>query len=72
MDPYQEDRLKRFKVFDYHAAHLLGAIRLCLEGGYIVPAMMLTFAGIDVWLGRTEPMKAPTMVTILKNGPISL
>jgi hypothetical protein len=50
MDPYEE----RFKAFDHHAAHLLGAIRLCLECGYIVPAMMLTFAAIDgmAWMYR--------------------
>jgi len=51
-DPYEE----WFKVFDHHAAHLLGAIRTCLQGGYIVPAMMLTFAGIDgmAWMYRTH------------------
>jgi hypothetical protein len=50
MDPYEE----RFKAFDHHAAHLLGAIRLCLDCGYIVPAMMLTFAAIDgmAWMYR--------------------
>ena len=50
MDPYEE----RFEAFDHHAAHLLGAIRLCLQCGYIVPAMMLTFAAIDgmAWMYR--------------------
>ena len=36
-----------FERFDNHAAHLLGAIRLCLKHEFIVPAMMLTYAGID-------------------------
>ncbi len=51
----------RLQKFDDHVTHLLGAIRLCLQHKYIVPAMMLTFAGIDgmAWLYREheEPNK---------------
>jgi hypothetical protein len=51
-DPNPDD--ERLEIFDHHAAHLLAAIRLCSKNGYIIPAMMLTFAGIDgmAWLYR--------------------
>ena len=45
---------KRLQKFDQHVELLLGAIRLCLRHKYLVPAMMLIFAGIDgmAWLYR--------------------
>jgi hypothetical protein len=47
----------RLRRFDNHADHLVGAIRLCLDRGYIIPSMMLLFAGIDgmAWLHREHP-----------------
>ena len=49
-DPADE----RLQKFDQHARHMIGAIRLCFEHKYIVPAMMLVMAGIDgmAWLYR--------------------
>lgn len=44
----------RIEKFDNHTRHLLGAIRLCASHEYTIPAMMLTFAGVDgmAWLFR--------------------
>lgn len=54
MKPDTDPADERLQKFDNHAEHLLGAIRLCLQHKYIVPAMMLIFAGIDgmAWLYR--------------------
>lgn len=54
MKPDTDPADERLQKFDRHAEHLLGAIRLCLQYKYIVPAMMLIFAGIDgmAWLYR--------------------
>ncbi len=54
MKPDTDPADERLQKFDRHAEHLLGAIRLCLQHKYTVPAMMLIFAGIDgmAWLYR--------------------
>lgn len=54
MKPDTDPADERLQKFDNHAEHLLGAIRLCLQRKYTVPAMMLIFAGIDgmAWLYR--------------------
>lgn len=54
MNPDPQPPDGRLNKFDQHAEHLTAAIRLCLEQKYIVPAMMLLFAGIDgmAWLHR--------------------
>lgn len=45
---------QRLEMFDQHVEHMIGAIRLCFSSGYIIPAMMLTFAGMAgmAWLYR--------------------